>query len=82
LNKYLKAQSWCLNNNIKIYMVAIKGKKSVYIDINIKGKIIRSPKIYAYQNAHKDFPKEDASSKIWDLYLYLYNKKSKHGRKN
>jgi len=76
MNKYLKAQSWCLENNIKVYIVPIKGKKKCYVEINDNGELIRSPKTYAYQNAHKDFPNEDASSKIWDLYLYLYNKKN------
>ena len=68
MNKYLKAQSWCLENNIKVYIVPIKGKKKCYVEINDNGELIRSPKIYDNQKI--------ASDKIWDLYLYLYNKKN------
>ena len=74
MNKYLKAQSWCLENNIKIYIVPIEGKKKCYVEINDDGVLIKSPHTYTSQN--------DASSKIWDLYLYLYKQKSKHGTKN
>jgi hypothetical protein len=73
-DEHYKAFGWCIKNNIKVYMVPIKGKKSVYIECDIEGQIIRSPNVYEYQNAHKDFPKKDASSKIWDLYLHLYKK--------
>ena len=68
MNKYLKAQSWCLENNIKVYIFPIKNKKKCFVEINDNGELIRSPKTYAYQ--------KDASDKIWDLYLYLYNKKN------
>ena len=74
MNKYLKAQSWCLKNNIKIYIVPIKGKKKCFIEINDNANLIRSPQDYENQSI--------ASDKIWDLYLYLYNQKSKHGTKN
>ncbi len=74
MNKYLKAQSWCLENNIKIYIVPIKGKKKCFVEINDNAYLIRSPQEYQDQKV--------ASSKIWDLYLYLYNQKSKHGKKN
>ena len=56
MNIYLQAQSWCLENNIKVYIVPIKGKKECNIEIYDNQKI--------------------ASDKIWDLYLYLYNKKN------
>lgn len=79
-DEHYKAFGWCIKNNIKVYMVPIKGKKSVYIEIDMNGKKIRSPKVYAYQNYHKDFPNEDASSKIWELYLYLYKQNNKDGK--
>lgn len=68
MNKYLKAQSWCLENNIKVYIVPIKESKAVFIEINDDGTFIKSPHTYTSQ--------KDASDKIWDLYLYLYNKKN------
>jgi hypothetical protein len=74
MNKYLQAQSWCLENNIKVYIVPIKHKKKCYVEIDNNGQITRSPNIYDNQSI--------ASSKIWDLYLYLFKQKSKHGRKN
>lgn len=74
MNKYLKAQSWCLENNIKVYIVPIKESKATFVEINDDGRIIRSPHTYTSQ--------KDASSKIWDLYIYLYNQKSKHGTEN
>lgn len=70
MNKYLKAQSWCLKNNIKVYIVPIKGKKECYIEISDNGLFIKSPDTYKNQSI--------ASSKIWDLYLYLFNQKPKN----
>ena len=67
MNKFLKAQSWCLDNNIKIYIIPIKNKKECFIEISDDGQLIRSPKKYNDQSI--------ASSKIWDLYIYLYNQK-------
>jgi hypothetical protein len=74
MNIYLKAQSWCLKNNIKVYIVPVLNKKECFVEINDDGKLIRSPQEYKNQSI--------ASEKIWDLYLYLYNQKSKHGTKN
>ena len=68
MNVYLNAQSWCLENNIKVYIVPIKESKAVFIEINDDGTLIKSPHTYTSQ--------KDASDKIWDLYLYLYNKKN------
>jgi hypothetical protein len=68
MNVYLKAQSWCLDNNIKVYIVPIKESKAVFLEINDDGTLIKSPHTYTSQ--------KDASDKIWDLYLYLYNKKN------
>ena len=74
MNKYLKAQSWCLDNNIKIYIVPIQFKKECFIEIFDNGNLIRSPKKYKDQT--------EASDKIWDLYLYLYNKKTENETKS
>lgn len=74
MNIYFKAQSWCLKNNIKVYIVPVRNKKECFVEINDDGKLIRSPQEYKNQSI--------ASEKIWDLYLYLYNQKSKHGTKN
>jgi hypothetical protein len=71
MNKYLKAQSWCLKSNIKVYIVPIKNKKECFIEINDNGILIRSPHEYANQKI--------AGSKIWDLFLYLYEQKGKNG---
>tara|TARA_R110000764_G_scaffold232817_1_gene325433 strand:- start:166 stop:390 length:225 start_codon:yes stop_codon:yes gene_type:complete len=74
MNKYLKAQSWCLENNIKVYIVPIQFKKECFIEIFDNGNLIRSPKKYKDQT--------EASDKIWDLYLYLYNKKTENETKS
>lgn len=74
MNKYFKAQSWCLENNIKIYIVPIQFKKECFIEIFNNGSLIRSPKKYNDQS--------EASSKIWDLYIYLYNQKKQNEGKN
>lgn len=74
MNVYLQAQSWCLENNITVYIVPIQNKKECFVEINDNGELIRSPQEYVNQSV--------ASDKIWDLYLYLYNQKSKHGTKN
>jgi len=68
MNIYHKAQSWCLNNNITIYIVPIKGKKECFIEVNDNNNISRSPYFYKNQSI--------ASNKIWDLFLYLYKQNS------
>ena len=68
MNVYLQAQSWCLENNIKVYIVPVKNSKAVFLEINDDGTLIKSPNTYTSQ--------KDASDKIWDLYLYLYNNKN------
>ena len=68
MNIYLQAQSWCLENNIKVYIVPVKNKKECYIEIYDDNRLIRSPNKYKNQSI--------ASDKMWDLYLYLYNKKN------
>jgi|TARA_R100000388_G_C7128230_1_gene104186 hypothetical protein len=69
-NKYFDAQSWCLEQGIKIYIVAMRNRKECFIEVNDNGKITKSPKTYKNQSI--------ASEKIWDLYLHLYevNKKN------
>ena len=66
--KYMKAQSWCLENNMKIYIEPIsKGRKpNIRIVINNKGKIIKGEKIYTQDNK--------VSKVIYNLYLHLYDK--------
>ena len=68
-NKYFDAQSWCLKNGIKIYIVPIRNRKECHVELNDNGKIIKSPITYKNQSI--------ASDKIWDLFLHLYelNKK-------
>jgi len=66
MNKYLKAKSWCLEQNIKIYIVPIRNRKDVYVEVDNNGEIYRSPHTYKDQSI--------ASSKIWDLNLYFYEK--------
>jgi len=63
-----EAMSWCLANNIKIYVEPIsKGRKPlVKIIINNKRKITKGKKIYT-QNS-------EVSKVIFNLYLHLYNK--------
>ena len=74
MNIYLQAQSWCLKNNIKVYIVPIQYKKECFVEIFDNGSLIRSPKKYKDQT--------EASNKMWDLYLYLYNQKNKNDTKN
>ena len=71
MNKYLKAKSWCLEHNFKIYIVPIRFKKECYVEIDNNGQITRSPHTYENQSI--------ASSKIWDLNLYFYEKNNKNG---
>ena len=61
-----KAQSWCLKNNIKIYIKPIKNLKEVQVEINNNGQIITSPNLYKNQSI--------ASNKIWQLYEFFYLK--------
>lgn len=62
----LKAVSWCLANNIKIYIKPLRNKKDVQVEVNYNGRIINSGKTYSNQSI--------ASDKIWELYLYFYEK--------
>lgn len=64
----LKAQSYCMAKDIKIYIVPIKGLKDVYIEVNIQGVKHNSQKTYRNQKI--------ASEKIWELYEYFYKKQN------
>ena len=66
-NKYFNAQSWCLKNGIKIYIVPICNRKSCYIEVNDNGKLTKSPITYKNQSI--------ASDKIWELYLHIHKTK-------
>jgi|11BtaG_2_1085332.scaffolds.fasta_scaffold00086_23 hypothetical protein len=72
MNKYLKAQSWCLDQGIKVYIVPIKQRKECNIEVNDNGVITKSPHTYKDQSV--------ASSKIWDLILYLYEQSKVNGK--
>lgn len=74
MNKYLKAKSWCLEHNIKIYIVPIRFKKECYVEVDNDGEIYRSPNTYENQSI--------ASSKIWDLNLYFYEKNKENDKKS
>jgi hypothetical protein len=65
----LKAISWCIKNNIKVYIKPLRNIKEVKVEINNKGQLITSPKLYKNQRI--------ASEKVWDLYIYLYKKYNK-----
>lgn len=69
MNIYLEAKSWCLANGIKIYIVPIRNRKDVYVEVDNNGKITRSPHTYKNQSI--------ASEKIWDLNLHIYNENKK-----
>lgn len=74
MNIYLEAKSWCLAHGIKIYIVPIRLRKECYIEVDNNGKITRSPHTYKTQKI--------ASSKIWDLNLYLYEQNKKDDKKS
>ena len=62
-DKHQKAMQWCINNNIKVGVKPTK--KGLKVEINNNGSVKVSPNIY--NNV-------DACNKVWELYLYLYNK--------
>ena len=62
-DKHQKAMQWCINNNIK---VGVKPTKNgLKVEINNNGSVNVSPNIY---------DNVEACNKVWELYLYLYNK--------
>ena len=58
----LKAFSWCLERNIRIYPIPSANQFKIVID-NGASKIV-SPKLY---------DKDEWSDKIWELYRHFYN---------
>lgn len=59
-----KAQQYCFKNEIYIYNTYVS-KKSLKIEVNYKGQIIKSDVIYTLKKS---------TDKIWELYEYFYNK--------
>ena len=66
MNIYLQAQSYCLKQGIKIYIVALERTREVKIEVDNNGILKKSPNTYKNQKI--------ASEKIWDIYLNLYKK--------
>ena len=62
-DQHQKAIKWCINNNIKVGVKPTK--KGLKVEINNNGTETVSPNIY--NNV-------EACNKVWELYLYLYNK--------
>jgi hypothetical protein len=58
----LKAFSWCMERNIRIYPIPSASQFKIVID-NGASKIV-SPKLY---------DKDEWSEKIWGLYRHFYN---------
>ena len=58
----LKAFSWCMERNIRIYPIPSANQFKIVID-NGASKIV-SPKLY---------DKDEWSEKIWELYRHFYN---------
>ncbi len=61
--KHYKAIQWCFANNI--YVSALPKLNGLYIEIKEKNKKIISPDTYT---------QKQLQIKIWQLYLYLYEK--------
>jgi len=61
--QHQKAMQWCITNNIKVGVKPTK--KGLKVEINNNGSINVSPNIY---------DNVEACNKVWELYLYLYNK--------
>jgi len=62
--------AWCEKNNIRIYPVPRKWIiKEQEIEIDFRGKIIRSGKKYKL---------EEVQTKIWELYCHFYDTESQN----
>tara|TARA_R100000742_G_C4251940_1_gene70175 strand:- start:595 stop:801 length:207 start_codon:yes stop_codon:yes gene_type:complete len=61
--KHYIAIQWCFAN--KIYVSPLPKKSGIYIEIKEKNKRIISPQHYSQKKLQ---------NKIWELYLYLYQK--------
>ena len=63
--EHYKAIQWCINNDILVSALPTKRGTKIEIVNKIKRKV--SPKTYK---------KDELHLKIWELYLYLYQKYS------
>jgi len=63
--KDFEAYRWCINNGIYISPYCKENFVSWYIDIEINGKLNRSPKF---------FNERELWEKIFEYYKYYYNK--------
>jgi len=63
--KDFKAYRWCINNGIYISPYCKENFVSWYIDIEINGKVNRSPKF---------FNEKELWEKIFEYYKYYYKK--------
>ena len=61
--EHYKAQTWCINNEIKVYPKPFKGQYYFVYVIDGVGK-----------NGRKMYNKEEMEKTWWDFYLYLYRK--------
>lgn len=62
-DRHYKAIQWCINNNIKVAVHPTRAGLKVVIDEN--GLKSMSPGTYT---------NNEANDKVWELYLYLYDK--------
>lgn len=73
----LKAESWCLKNNILIYAEPIVGNRLVRVVVCYKGTLIRGQKVFKQSGQLK--PKDE---RWWDvvtaLRLDYYNKENQN----
>ena len=60
-----KAYHWCINNGIKISPFCKENHATWYIDIEINGKVNRSPKYYT---------ERELWEVIFNYYKYYYEK--------
>jgi len=63
-----QASSYCLENNIKAYIVPVG--KQCKVDLDFKGKIKKGETFYDSQI--------EASMVIWQLYEHIFNKLKKN----
>ena len=60
----ISSAGWCLNNGIKVYPIP-KRAAEWFIEIDISGKVNRSPYVYT---------KDNVWEKIHEYYKYYYKK--------
>jgi len=65
----MKAAAWCLNNDIGISILSVgRNSTKYYVDINLKGNRHHTKDIYDYYEGQR---------KVYEYYLYYYNKYAK-----